>query len=277
VTATLAQPGRAAPQQPGLEGREIFSAEWLLVVVTVFLVYYTYRLFGATRDLVKDAKASSATQAAAMERQRDVMAAQQQAMERQAATAQESSRVMVTQALAMETIATAVTASAKASLEAVDAVKESVAIAGRHLVANYPPVIQVYRVTIDTDSDDWRVSFTLANTGGSRATLVGAQAFDDWAGGDKRLPPHASFVDVPEVVEGTELAPGAALECTHRCTADSTAIVMITRDDRDFDSNNLYFLVRCAFKDDNGVLRSPVFLLQYDRRSQVFAPVPERP
>jgi hypothetical protein len=73
------------------------SAEWSLVVVTVVLAFFTYRLWAATQALVADTKKTSMTQSTAANEQLRVMAAQQQAMEQQAATAKESSRVLMTQ------------------------------------------------------------------------------------------------------------------------------------------------------------------------------------
>jgi hypothetical protein len=272
ATAIVAQPARAASPQPWLGVREIVSAEALLVLVTVFLALYTRQLVSATRELVKDAKASSANQTAVMERQRDVMAAQQLAMEQQAATAQESSRVLMNQALAMDTIATAVTASARTSLESVDLVKEAVVMARRHLVANFPPVIQVHRVRMGGWRGGFAIQFTLVNAGGSRATLLGAQAIDDWAGTDRPLPPHSDYIAVRDVVEGLELAPGAGLACTHLCIADFATIATVTRGVSDDGSKNLHFLVRCRWKDDNDVERESAVHLKYDRQAQIFAP-----
>jgi hypothetical protein len=93
--STVGQPTPSAPlllshtQEPRGEyaaehgGNWPITAEWALVLVTIPLAFFTYRLWAATKNLVTDAQKTSADQAAAMESQRAVMAAQQAAMEAQ--------------------------------------------------------------------------------------------------------------------------------------------------------------------------------------------------
>jgi hypothetical protein len=171
----------------------------------------------------------------------------------------------------MDDIAKAITVSAQISREAVDAVKAQVVIGARHLVANNPPEISVRAVYLDMATDDWRIVFTILNVGATPATLSNVEACDGWSPGNGQRSAHTDFRPVKALPSGTVLEPGHGIECSHLCTADSTAIHSITADHGLMKSSDYYFLVGCPYDDDNGVRRVANFDLTFDKQSKRFA------
>ncbi len=173
------------------------SAEWFLVYVTgalvvgtLFLAWFTYRLWRATTEMVEKTSEESRDSATRMER-----------------SLAEAARA----AAAMERLATAASDSAEAASAAASVSK-------RMLVAIHPPDIVVESAAFEGEADEPpTIQFWIENRGRSAATIETAYGMD-WIreGPPTNSPDPAVYLQMRNVV-GTSIAPGRSVRGDFPC------------------------------------------------------------
>jgi hypothetical protein len=226
----------------GIAGLWPPTSEWALVVVTIVLAFFTYRLWAATSNMVRSTE-------------RDMRASIDQATRA---------------ASAMESIAESVAASAAASQDAVGTIKDQGALLKRSYIANNPPVLEIRDVVLGTVEEEDAIQYTLINVGGSNATIVEHRAIDDWKGIDRPLPVNPQFEDIADASKGTLLEPSVPLHCTYLCAGESMARHLITKGTA-MTHAELFFTGYIVFEDENSVRRRMDFCRGYDIATRSFS------